>query len=174
MEINEYISKIKSLNACKEAVVDAHNYKTSQELWDDWKRGDLMLWLIGRLAGEPGSEKRKKLVLTASKCARLDLPYAKEDELRPPNIIETAEQWAKGENNITLNDVKASAVYAAAAASAASAASAVYAAATAAAAASAASALAAYARTKVLAQCADIVRADYPNVDDLWKDGGKC
>jgi len=200
MEINEYISKIKSLKACEEAVIDAHNYKTSQELWADCKRGDWMLWLIGRLAGKSGSEKRKKLVLTASKCARLVLPYVKEGEMGPLSTIETGEQWARGENNVTLNDVKkaADAAYAAAytaytavddteADAYAAAAAAAYTAFYATAADAAGAAAFAYAsaaavdtavysatRTKILAQCADIVRVDYPEVDDLWKDGGKC
>jgi hypothetical protein len=179
MEINEYIRNIKALNACSEAVEDAHNYKTSDELWSACKRGDWMLWLIGKLSGEAGSEKRKQLVLTACKCARLALQYVPKNELRPLKAIETAEQWARGENNIILNDVRDFAVadaFAAAAkdaaafaaavadADAAAAAAAAYAAAYA-----AADAAADAAKTKVLAQCANIVRADYPNVDDLWK-----
>ena len=207
MEINTYIRKLKDLNACAEAVEKAHEYQTSTELWADCKRGDWMLWLIGKLSGEPGSDKRKRLVLTACKCARLALLYVPKDELRPLLAIETAEQWAKGENKVTLDDVRkaasasytasassaAAAVYAAAAAAAAAAcaadvadvaaaADAAYAAAYAAdvavdaaayavdaAAYAAADAAAAAVRQTVLSQCADIVRTDYPNVDDLWE-----
>jgi len=52
MKINDYISKIKRMGACSEAVEAAHTYKTSQELWADCKRGDWMLWLVGKLSGE--------------------------------------------------------------------------------------------------------------------------
>ena len=180
MKINEYITKMKELNACDEALKDALNYKTSQELWEKCARGDWMLWLIGKMSGEPGSEKRKNLVLTACKCARLSLKYAGEGELRPLKAIETAEAWAKDETGITLKEVRASATDATvAAASATDAAYAAYAAAAYAAyatvaaasatvaAASATTAAAAYARKKTLSECADIVRENYPDVDGL-------
>jgi len=66
MEINAYTRKIKELGACADAIREAQNYKTSEELWADCKRGDWMLWPIGRLSGDAGSEKRKQLVLTVS------------------------------------------------------------------------------------------------------------
>ena len=182
MKINDYISKIKNLGACGEAIEAAHNYTTSQELWDDCKRGDWMLWLAGKLSGEPEGEKRKRLVLTACKCARLSLVYVKDGELRPLKAIETAEKWAKGEDGVSIQDVREAAdaaVSAADAAYAASAASAAYAAYAAAAASAAsaggaaayvadAAADAAYAKPKKLAKCSDIVREYYPDVDVLF------
>jgi hypothetical protein len=187
MEIKEYIDKIKNLNACSEAVENALKYKTSQELWDNCERGDWMLWLIGGLSGKPESEKRKQLVLTACKCARLALKYVPEGETRPLKAIETAEKWANGE--ATIEEVRAAAyaaynaaayaayaAYAAAAAYAADAAAyAAYAAAANAyavdvayAAAGTANAATANARTS-LKQCADIVRKDYPSIDALFE-----
>ena len=154
MKINEYIKKIKRLNACGESLKDALNYKTSQELWDNCKRGDWMLWLIGRLSGEPGSDRRKKLVTTACECARLSLKYIPDGELRPLKAIETAEKWARDE--ATLEEVRAAADAAAAYATYAA-----YAAYAAAAAADAA-------RYKILTECADIVRKEYSEVDDLF------
>jgi len=208
MVINEYITKIKNLGACEDALANAHLFNTSQELWADCKRGDWMLWLIGKLSGESGCEKRKRLVLTLCKCARLSLKFIPKYELRPLKAIETAEQWARGENDITLQQVRAAYAaaadayaaaaadaYAAAAAADAAAAAAAYAAAAAADAAAAAAAADAYAaaaayaayaaaaayaadaadaaaaRAKILLQCADIVRADYPDVDDLFIKG---
>ena len=179
MKINKYILKIKKLGACEEAVKAAHEYKTSQELWDDCERGDWMLWLIGKLSGEAGSEKRKPLVLTACKCARLALKYIPKDELRPLKAIEIAEKWAKGEASLqeakdAFYTADAAAFYAADAAAAAAfyaANAAFYAAAAAADAAFYAAAAASYAdivREKTLAKCAEIVRKDYPNVDKLW------
>ena len=149
MEINEYILKIKDLDACEEAISAAKQYKTSQELWLDCKRGDWMLWLVGKFSGEPGCEKRKKLVLTACKCARLALPYVQTGEERPLKAIETTEQWARGENGVTLENVEAAA-YAVA---------------------NAAANAAFAAKEDTLKQCADIVRVDYPEVDDLFLKG---
>ncbi len=185
MKINEYIGKIKKLGACGEALKDALNYETSQELWSNCKRGDWMLWLIGKLSGDSEGDSRKKLVLTACKCARLALPYVKKGELRPLKAIETAEKWAKGEANIEeviiAADAAAAAAYAAAYAAAAyaaaaadAAAAAAYAAADAADAAYAAADAAAYAdaadaKGKMLAKTANIVRDDYPTIDSLWE-----
>ncbi len=175
MEINEYTLRIKKLGACGEAIKAAHSYQTSQALWADCKRGDWMLWLIGKLSGKPWCHKRKQLVLTACKCARLALPYVEKGELRPLKTIETAEQWARGENGVTLDDVihatyvtantyvgyTTNATANAAAVAAASAAYTTYATNT---------AYAAYAAKKeILAQCSDIIRTDYPNVDELWE-----
>jgi len=194
VEINDYISKIKKLNACSKTIKAAHGYKTSQELWGDCKRGDWMLWLIGKLSGEPESEKRKKLVLTACKCARLSLKYVEKDETRPLQAIEIAEKWARGEASIKqvrdavyaassadAADAADAAAYAADAAAyfAASAAYAAYAAAYAAASAADAAYAAAYAadaadaadaEKETLAKCADIVRKDYPSVDLLFEE----
>jgi hypothetical protein len=180
MKINDYINRIKRLGACEEAIKDAHEYETSQELWDKCERGDWLLWLIGKLSGKPESDSRRKLVLTACKCARLSLQYVKEGELRPLKAIETAEAWANKKDGVTLDDVRADAAYAAyaaayaadAAAYAADAAAYAAYAADAAAYAADAAAYAAYAAKKkeVLSDCANIVRQDYPNIDDLFKD----
>jgi hypothetical protein len=177
VEINEYIIRIKELGACGEAVKNALDYKTSQELWDNCERGDWMLWLIGKLSGESESEKRKGLVLAACECARLMLKLVAKGETRPLKAIETAEKWAKGK--ATIQEVRADAAdaadaantaYAANAANAAAyAAYAAYAAAYAAYAAYAANAAyAAYAWQSTLKQCAAIVREYYPNVDGLF------
>ena len=186
MKINEYILRIKKLGACEEAVLNAYNYKTSQELWDKCERGDWMLWLAGKLCGDSETQSRKALVLAACECARLSLPFVKKGETRPLQAIETAEKWARGEEGIILEDVRAAAdaadaaafaaadaadaaiAAARAAATAHSAAAADAAAIAAAAAADAAAAHAAHVRTSVLKQCADIVRKYYPKVDDLW------
>jgi hypothetical protein len=187
MEINDYILKIKKLGACEAAVLAAHNYQTSQELWDKCYRGDWMLWLIGKLSGKPESEKRKKLVITACKCARLTLTFAGENKDDTEKCIVTAENWAKNVENVTIDDVRAAAdaAYAAAyvaadaaAYVAADAADAAYAADAAAYAADAAAYVAAYAayaadaadaaKKQTLKQCADIVRKDYPDIQSLF------
>ena len=185
-------------SACRDALTWAQEQKSAQSAWDTCKRGNWMLWLLGKLSGPPESDLRKKLVLAACGCARLALPYVKKYELRPRIAIEIAEQYARGENGITLEQVKdtayaatyaadtADTAYAAAyatyaayaaayAADAADAADAAYAATDAAYAATYA-ADTAYAadinaiasiRTKVLSQCADIIREHYPEAPKL-------
>ena len=75
-----------------------------------------MLWLLGEQSGKPETKSRKKLVLTACKCARLSLKHVPKYEKRPLMAIQTAEKYAKGVKGITLQDVRADACAAAAAA----------------------------------------------------------
>jgi len=184
--VNPNIAKtLKKMGACQEAVDWCKPYGTDWDrAWKESVRGDHMLWLAGKLSGRPESLSRKKLVLAACGCARLALPYVRNGELRPLKSVEVAEQWARGENGITIQDVR-DASHAASAASAAEAADhAASAASAASAAASAASAAwyaaqyaeyaaaeaaqyAAYAasaaaRQATLKVCANIVRRYYP------------
>ena len=162
---------LKKLNACPEAVGWADQFPTLQDAWDNCDRGEWMLWLLGKQVGEPGTKSRKKLVLTACKCARLSLKYIPEDEKRPIKAIQTAEKYARGVKGITLQDVRSAAAadaadaaaYAAHAAAYADAADAAAYAAHAAAYAYAAAAAAA-ARKNALKECANIVRKDYPKI----------
>ena len=119
-----------------------------------------MLWLLGKVAGAPGSKSRKRLVLCCCEVARLALKYVPKGEHRPRIAIETAERHCRGE--ATLEEVRAAAAAAAAAYAYAAAA---YAAAAAAAAYADAAYAAAYAyaaaRERVRKQSADIVRKHY-------------
>ena len=158
--------KLEALGACEEAVEWAKEsgHKTLAAAWAECPRGDWMLWLAGRVAGKPGSDSRRPLVLAACECARLTLPRFEErhpGDKRPRIAIEVTERWARGgEGAPSLEEVR-SASYAAYAtyAYAVYAAYATYADLYAAAAAHAA----AYdARTETLSECADIVRKWYP------------
>ena len=104
--MKNWIKPIKKMGACSEALEWAEDYKTIEGAWQKCERGDWMLWLLCRTVGEPESDSRKKLVLTACKCARLALPYVTKGETRPLKAIETAESWAKGESGITIKDVR--------------------------------------------------------------------
>jgi len=150
-----WIQKLKDLNACSEGIVAVSKYPSINAWWQDTDRADWMLWLIRKTTE---GEDRKKLVIVACQCARLALPYVPADEERPLRAIETAERWARGEGNITLNDVRdaADAAYAAA-----------YAAYAAADAAANAANVADAARKKIYKQCADIIRAEYPAAPEL-------
>ena len=162
MKIDDYITEIEKLGACSEAIKAARKYKTSQELWAECKRGDWMLWLIGKKSGGPWSDKRRKLVKTTCRCVRTvyDLmPQPAKD------CLELFERWANGED--VPQPVLLAASYAARAAFAARAAAyAGYAVARAADAAYAA-ARATFARKPALADFADMVREDYPDIDEI-------
>ena len=101
-----WIRPIKGIGACKEAMEWAEQFGSLSEAWSKCERGDWMLWLLGRKAGPPKSESRKKLVLAACQCARLALPYVKKGEARPLKAIEMSEAWARGETGITLKMVR--------------------------------------------------------------------
>ena len=174
MKIDDYITEIEKLGACSEAIKAARKYKTSQELWAECKRGDWMLWLIGKKSGGPWSDKRRKLVKTTCRCVRTvyDLmPQPAKD------CLELFERWATGEDvpqPVLL--AAADAAYAARAADAAYAARAARAAAYAgyavaraadAAYAAYAAARATFARKPALADFADMVREDYPDIDEI-------
>jgi hypothetical protein len=131
--------------------------KSFHVVWTTWKRGDWLLWLCGKMADKKGWPTRKQLILAACSCAETALKFVPEGEERPRIAIETARKWALGK--ATIEQVREAAGNAADAADAAYAAyAAAYAAAAYAAAADAAAAAAAAARTKVLAECATIVR----------------
>ena len=171
---------------CTDALEWLRTQPDAKTAWEKSERGDWMLYHAGKLAGEPGSDARRHLVLAACACARPALKYVKKGELRPLQAIEIAERWARGGANApTLQEVRRvayaaahaaayadaayayayaayaadaayAAAYAADAADAAAYAAAAYAAAYAADA--AAYAAAAAARTKTLAKCAVLVR----------------
>ena len=188
MEKRTVASRIEHLEPCSEAYEWAKRYTSPEKAWAECQRGDWLLWLLGKRAGAPESEARKRLVLCACSCARLALPHTK--DVRVSTCIETAEKWAKGETTIEqLRGARAVAyaAYAAehyAAPAAAEAAEAAYAAAAtaytaieAAYAAAAAGYAAAYAaaataaRYRVLEKCADIVRKHYPRPPKVTKGG---
>ena len=157
-----WIAELEKLNACGEALRWCETQESAQSAWLNCERGDWMLWLVGKLAGPPESDSRKALVLTACECARLALPYVRKGETRPLKAIEAAEAYARGDAEVTLQDVRA----AYAADDAAYAYAAAYAFAYAAAYATAAAAAAAYAHKSTLKDCADIVRKHYPSAPE--------
>ena len=184
----DWIKNLEQFATCKEAIDYCSSFSSPQKCWDACERGDWMLWLLGRLAGGLESWSRRKLVLTACKCARLSLQFVPTGEQRPLRAIQMAEAWAI-RNGATLDDVNAdadadAAADAAAVAVAANAAAVAYAANAAANAAYAATyaanatyaaaaayytadAAAAYyvadaPKTKILKKCASIVRKYYP------------
>ena len=142
---HEAAGKLYVLQACEDARKWVANQATYEQAWATCSRGDWMLWLVGKFAGEPWSDGRKPLVLAACECARLALPYTKDP--RVLKCIETTEAWTRGE--ATEKQVRAAAAAADAAADAA------------------AYAAGAAAGSEVLKQCADIVRKHFPVAPEL-------
>ena len=140
--------KLSRMGACREAVEWSKKYRTDLSAWKACRRGDHMLWYCGKTSGPPDSDSRRKLVLVAAQCAELALPFARDEETRAicESTIQTCYAYAAGEAELT--DVRSA--YAAAASAYAAAAYA------------ADDAGGAYARSKILAACADIVRDNYP------------
>jgi hypothetical protein len=99
----DYQTKLKSVHACGEALewLKKQNYPTLNDAWQVCERGDWMLWLAGKMSGEPMSDTRKPLVLAVCECVRLALPYVKPGETAPLAAIELAEKWARGDNSVT-------------------------------------------------------------------------
>jgi len=182
--VRRWQAELSAKHACVEAVRFAEGYESFKAAWDACPRGDWLLWWISKTIAAKQGPERRRLVRVACQCARLALLYVQASETRPLRAIETAERWANGDESVTLAEVRAAYDAAADAAAAASAASyaayyAAYAAAAAAdaaadaavayaaAAAAAAAAYAAYAaaaaRSQMLARCAEIVRAEYPD-----------
>jgi hypothetical protein len=73
-----------------------------------------MLWIAALLAGPPGDDSRKSIVMAACACARTALEFVPAGELGPLRAIETAEAWCAG--RASLNEVRRAAYAAAAAA----------------------------------------------------------
>jgi len=87
-------------SACLEAAEWCKTQRSFASAWKNCKRGDWMLWILGRQAGEPESASRKRLVLCACALARTALKHVPAGEARPRLAIETAEKWARGEATI--------------------------------------------------------------------------
>ena len=174
MSMKNHIEQLNKLGACEEAIDWAKGYKSAQTAWRYCKRGDWMLWVLGKVCD--GDEMHKKVVLAACECARLSLTHVPDGEDKPRIAIETTEKWVRGE--ATIDDIRtaAYAVYLAYAAAytayitavyPAYAAYAAYTTAHAAAYASAAAHATSYAsatdaKEEALSKCADIVRKHFP------------
>jgi hypothetical protein len=167
--MKDHIQQLKSVGACQEAVTWADQFSDMQAVWGNCERGDWLLWLLGRLSGEPESDKRKQVVFVAAQCAREVLPIFEKrypDDKRVRECIEACEAYSRGE--ITMKELRAKRsaadaaddAYAYAASAAASAADAAYASA-------AASAAAADARKAMRKRCADIVRQHHPKAPEF-------
>ena len=172
--MKHWTEKLTAIGACPDAVAWAQAYPTLEAAWAACDRGDWMLWLAGRVSGEPGSESRRLVARAAASCARLALPAWKErhpEDDTVEAVILAAERGDPEECRKASSSWASWASWAAAAASSASAAS--WAAASSWAAAEEAEAAEAEAeaveeaRIKRLSECADLVRGFHPAPPEL-------
>ena len=105
-------SKRLPTGACNEAVDWARKQRSAAMAWATCKRSDWMLWLLGSLAGKPGSDARKPLVLCACDCAELAAPYWRKGDDRPAKALGAARDWARG-GATTIDEVRSYAANAA-------------------------------------------------------------
>jgi len=138
---------LEKLNACTEAR-DWARGKSLVEVWQQCERGDWLLWLCARMAGEVGWPTRNDVTLAACDCAETALRYVKPGEDRPRLAIECARRLVAG--LATREEAYAAPAAALATAHAAAPAAAL------------AAAHAANAKKKALKQCADLVRKRLP------------
>jgi hypothetical protein len=67
MTAQHWTDALHALNACDAGLDWAGGYDSLDSAWAACERGDWMLWLAGRVAGPPGDDSRRPLVLAA--CA---------------------------------------------------------------------------------------------------------
>jgi len=137
--------KIEKLNACNDAVKWLQKQESYEQAWQDCKRGDRMLWLLGKKAGPVDSQSRKDLALCCCDEAELSLPYAGKNKEVCEKTYRAIRDYHAGK--LTVEDLRA----------AADAAYVAYAGGTAGAA----------ARKKILNEAADIVRKHYPEPPEI-------
>jgi hypothetical protein len=87
---------LKELRACADVRRWARG-RTLAAAWAECRRADWMLWLAGRMAGEPGWPTIEEVVLAAAACAETALPFA--GRLRPvcEDALAAARRWARGD-----------------------------------------------------------------------------
>ena len=155
------VNELEAASPCADGLAYARQFASLKEAWEKCERGDWMLWLLRKTGG---LDKRTSVAVAVTCAERVLARYEAKypGDNRPRAAIEAARNWL--DNPCEETRAAAYAAYAAAAYAAAAAAYAAAAAAAAAAyaAADAADAAADAARTKVLAECADIVRREIP------------
>jgi hypothetical protein len=102
--------KISHFYPCTSAKIFLEKFQEGEEqkTWNKCERGDWMLWLLGKLAGPPNSESRKRLVKAALACARLApaIENPKSEQTRQ-TCLKTTNDYLDG--TASLEDVKAAA-----------------------------------------------------------------
>ena len=92
--------KLHALGACRDAVEWAGTQPSYAVAWKACPRGDWLLWLLGRTAGEFGSASHRGMVGAASACARTALSIfeaARPSDGRVRGCLDLLDRYAAGE-----------------------------------------------------------------------------
>jgi len=94
------VTQLERIGACRDAVDWARRQPSAKVAWRNCVRGEWMLWALAKKCKQ-GSDKYRKVVLAACKCARLALPYVLAGEKRPVIAIRLTERWTRGDKRVT-------------------------------------------------------------------------
>lgn len=89
------------------AAIEWFESRSIEKAWAECERADLMLELLGLMAGEPGWPTLERVVLMSADCAETVQHRVPAGEERPRKAIATARAWAVGE--ATIEEVRAAA-----------------------------------------------------------------
>ena len=89
------------------AAIEWFGARSIEKAWAECERADLMLELLGLMAGEPGWPTLERVVLMSADCAETAQHRVPAGEERPRKAIATARAWAVGE--ATIEEVRAAA-----------------------------------------------------------------
>ncbi len=86
--MTHWSDKLKDLGACESAYRWASSQPSLKIAWKECERADWMLWLIGRLSGEPESPKRKLLIKCLNKIVHENYTLSKKTSYHYNKILE--------------------------------------------------------------------------------------
>jgi hypothetical protein len=100
--VSTWHTHLQALGACEDAMQWAKGFTSFDDAWKACPRGDWMLWLLGKLAGPPEGDARRRLVRAAVSCARTALVHVKDEKSRAATkrCLDVALAWSKGKATI--------------------------------------------------------------------------
>jgi hypothetical protein len=108
------IKKLEELGACREGLKWLKNQADFSSAWKTCKRGDWMLWLLGKRLNLSNESQLRQLTLAKALCAKLVLHLMKDE--RSKKAVQVAEDFGNGK--ATKEELDAAAFAAAASAAA--------------------------------------------------------
>lgn len=91
--------QLEEIGACPEAIIWTSQFTNLQKAWDQCKRGDWMLWLLGRCENSlPWTEERKPLLSCAIDCTETikHLQSGSHMESTIDKAVEVLRMWISG------------------------------------------------------------------------------
>ena len=99
------IDKLQTLNACSEFAIWAGTQPDLKTLWENCEKSDWMLWLVGKMSGEPHSQARKKLVGCTAECAAMAIQFVRDEECRVglTEVADLLKRYSENEADTSAN-----------------------------------------------------------------------